>query len=390
MNATIELHDIPIADNHCFAFAPSSEKITEDQFVRLFSVGGPTVFGVKTNLSSSETAELARSAVAFKHSIRLLSRFLGCANDLKSVVDARNKRSADFAGYVRNLFGSVNLRALMIDSGFQPVSVAEFRTYAPAQVGWVFRIEPLVKQLLESEGSFKELIAKFDEALLQAVRNRCVAFKTIIAYRSGLDLQVASEEDARADFDRVAKEGRLEWFGPLAKRLRDHLVLRTIKTCIRHDKVMQIHTGLGDTDIVGTKCNPILLQSFLKHEEVLPAKIVLIHGGYPYFFEAAWLANVLGNVHVELSTPLPPYFAPPASSRRFVETIQAAPTRKIVYGSDAGEIPEMHWLSAKIGKSALQLALGKLIELDILDEPEAQQIAREILFENAKRLYKLD
>jgi len=390
MKTEIVLDDFPVADNHCFAFPPQASKMAKEDFVRLFALGGFSVSGTKARLEPEEVLEQVRSSVSFKHAVKLLSEFFGCKNDLDSVVDARNRRSREFPKYVRELFDSVRLQTLLIDSGFQTVSVDEFKTYVPARVGRIFRIEPIVKQLLETETSFNALLAKFDEALLRAVRDGCLGFKTIIAYRTGIEIEFASEDDAKTDFERMMrKQEPTAWFGPLVKKLRDYLVRRTIETCVKYEKVMQIHTGLGDTDVVGSKCNPILLETFLKHEQIQPAKVVLIHGGYPYILEGAWLANVLPNVYVELSTPLPPYFAPAVSARRYIETIQQAPSRKIVYGSDAAEIPEMHWLSAKMAKHALQVTLEKLIELGMLDEGDAKEIAKNILFENVRRLYKL-
>lgn len=390
MKRRIVLDDFPVADNHCFAFPPQASKMIKEDFVRLFAVGGFSVSGTKVQIEPEEALEQVRSAVSFKHAIKRLSEFLGCKNDLDSVVEARNRRSKEFPKYVKELFDSVRLQTLLIDSGFQPVSVDEFKTYVPTRVGRIFRIEPLVSQLLEAETSFNAFLAKFDEALLGAVRDDCLGFKTIIAYRTGIDIAFASEGDAKTDFERmIRKQEPRAWFGPVVKKLRDYLVRRTIEWCIKYDKVMQIHTGLGDTDVVASKCNPILLETFLKHEHIQPGKVVLIHGGYPYILEAAWLANVLPNVYLELSSPLPPYFPPAVSARRYIETIQQAPSRKIVYGSDAGEIPEMHWLSAKIAKQALQVTLEKLVELGMLDESDAKEIAKNILFENVRRLYKL-
>lgn len=390
MKRIISLDDFPVADNHCVAFPRKAKVITRDEFVGLFLLGGPTVSGSKAVVSSEEAYEQAQSAVSFRHAIRLLSEFLGCEKKLDSVIEARNKKSMEFSHYLRELFGSVHLTDLVIDSGVQPVDLDEFKSYVPARVAWVFRLEPLVKQLLETETKFDDFIRRFDEALVEAIQNGCVGFKTIIAYRTGLDISLASEDDARADFKRMSRgQEPTAWFGPLVKKLRDHLVRRATETCVKHDKVLQIHTGLGDTDIIGSKCNPILLEHFLKEEEVQPAKIVLVHGGYPYVLEASWLANVLPNVYLELSTPLPPYFAPAVSVRRYIETIQQAPSRKIVYGSDAHQFPEMHWLSAKIAKSTLNLTLEQLIELGMLDEGDAKEIAEDILLNNVRRLYKL-
>jgi hypothetical protein len=384
------LNDFSVADNHCLAFSPKASVITRDEFIQFFSLGGPSVSDSRTGVNAEEAADQVRSAVSFKSAIRLLSEFLGCERNLDSVIETRNKRSREFSNYLKELFGSVHLTHLVIDSGFHPIDLDEFKSYVPAHVAWVYRLEPLVKQLLETETKFDEFIRKFDEALLKGIQDGCVGFKTIIAYRTGLDISLTSEEDARTDFERMFRGHELTaWFGPVVKKLRDHLVCRATEICVKHDRVLQIHTGLGDTDIVGTKCNPILLEDFLKEDKVRPAKVVLVHGGYPYILEASWLANVLPNVYLELSSPLPPYFAPAVSVRRYVETIQQAPSRKIVYGSDGHQFPEMHWLSARIAKSTLNLSLKQLVELGILDEDDSKEIAEDILLNNVKRLYKL-
>jgi len=391
MRTKIDLESLPIADNHCFAFAPTAGVLGKEQFMRLFALGGPVVFGSKAVISREEMSEQVHSSLAFRYAVKLLSDFLETEKKIDSVAEARNKRSKDFPGYLKELFGDVGLKTLVIDSGFQPVTLDEFVSYAPVEVGRIFRLEPFVKQLLETEPDFEGLIRKFDETLVSEISEGCIGFKTVIAYRTGLDINRAAENVARVDFEHMRNgEEPKAWFGPVVKNLRDHLINRTIDICIKHNRVLQIHTGLGDTDIVGSKCNPILLQDFLKEEEVQNAKVVLIHGGWPYIIEASWLANVLPNVYLELSTPLPPYFAPAVSVRRYTETIQQTPSRKIVYGSDAGELPEIHWLSAKVAKSTLQATLEQLVGQEMLDEDDAFEMAEQILYGNVKRLYPFD
>jgi hypothetical protein len=391
MRATIDLGSLPVADNHCSAFPPTARVLGKEQFMRLFALGGPLVFGSKAVITPEEMSEQVQSSLAFKYAVKLLSEFLETEKEIDSVTEARNNKSKDFPHYLNELFRDVGLQILVIDSGFQPVTLDEFKSYVPTKVGRTFRLEPFVKQLLETEPDFGGLLRKFDETLVSEIKEGCAGFKTVIAYRTGLDVNRVTENLARADFEhaRNGLEPRA-WFGPVVKNLRDHLIGRTIDICIKHNRVLQIHTGLGDTDIVGSKCNPILLQNFLKQDEVQNAKVVLIHGGWPYVIEASWLANVLPNVYLELSTSLPPYFAPAVAVRRYIETIQQTPSRKIVYGSDAGELPEIHWLSARVAKSTLQATLEQLVGQGMLDEDDAFEMAEQILYGNVKRLYSFE
>jgi len=114
--------------------------------------------------------------------------------------------------------------------------------------------------------------------------------------------------------------------------------------------------------------------------------VILIHGGFPYTSEAAWLANVFPNVYFELSAPLPPTFLPALSRARFREIVENVSATRIVYGSDAIEIPENYWMSAKLAKRALGGALGDLVTEGVLDVDEAHRMGDLILNSNAMKL----
>ena len=181
----------------------------------------------------------------------------------------------------------------------------------------------------------------------------------------------------------------MAWFGPVAKKLRDYLLLRAFVNSVELGAPMQLHTGLGDTDIVVAKCNPGLLLNALKDPKYQPTKVVLIHGGFPYTTEACWLANSLPNVYVELSAPVPTYFSPAISPERYKQMMQLAPVSKLIYGSDGGEFPEIHWLMIKMAKWSLSRALSSLVDDGAILREDALQYAELMLNGNARRLYKL-
>ena len=116
--------------------------------------------------------------------------------------------------------------------------------------------------------------------------------------------------------------------------------------------------------------------------------MVLVHGGYPYTSEAAYLTNAFPNVYMDLSIIFP--FACGGASSRLLEILELAPVSKVLYGSDGFTIPELHWVSAKVGKDILGEVLERLVKLEVLDEDEAYESASMILSENARRLYKLE
>jgi len=381
----LDISDLPIADFHCFSF-PAGRRLTRGALARIFVSGGPTVMGVARRVHEGDLA----NTVAYRRMIHELSLLLKSKNDDVSLLAKRNEAAEDFRRYVTLLFDDAKIEHLFLDNGLEPVSFETFRGYAPGRLHRILRTEPVLKKLLESSKTFSELFNSFDDEISSAVRkNGFVGFKSVIAYRTGLDVSASDETEAKRSFRAYKEGGELtEWFGPRVKPLRDFLLQHVAERARKLGGFLQIHTGIGDTDIIAERCNPLLLKNFLKSEAVSRIPVILIHGGYPYTLEAAWLANVFPNVFFELSTPLPPYFLPALSNVRFRGALEMVPTARLVYGSDSHDTPEMHWLSAKLGRRALAEAMGDLVAEKVLDEDEAIRASREILSRNALRLLR--
>lgn len=378
----MDLEGQEVTDIHCFSFAPV-KRHTRASLTKLFTAGGPTVMSVNPARRQGDLA----ASVAYRRMIRMLSELFGTRDTEAEVLRTRNRLATKYAEYVKLLFGDARIEGMALDDGLEPVPYEKFRRYSPAKTYRILRIEPLVKRLLESSLTFQELSDSFDEALLGAVRKRgFVGFKSVVAYRTGLDIGNPAEREARLSFGARRDGSEREWFGPKVKPLRDYLLSRTAALASRLRVFLQIHTGLGDTDVVAEKCSPLLLARFLKRDEVSKTPIILIHGGYPYTDEAAWMCSVFPNAHFELSTPFPPMYLPAVSRERFRRVLEVVPTSRVVYGSDSIETPEFHWLSAKLAKEALGGAVGDLVGEDVMDEDEGVRTAARVLDGNGKRL----
>jgi hypothetical protein len=196
------------------------------------------------------------------------------------------------------------------------------------------------------------------------------------------------ESVARQDF-LAAKQGRagVAWFGPRVKAFRDFLIVRALELSIDLDVPMQIHTGVGDFDILLDQCDPALLYDLLKDDKLRHASVVLVHSGFPNNQNAAFMASVLPNVFLDFSLTIP--FLNPLSHERLKETLEIAPSSKVMYGSDGFNIPEIFWFSAKVGKRALEKCFTSFAEEKLYDENEINQKAKQILSENATQLYRL-
>ena len=389
----LDLTEIPMLDNHCFMFAEKTKSLSISDFEQYYLPGGPTAMGLSYNEGSATSSFLMKSSVAFPNFVKELGKYFDCDPDIDSIIKIRNTQSEDYREYLRNLFGDVNLDWLLTDTGNIKVEDLQnsFLNWIPIKGRAILRLETAIKQLLEETKTFSEFINSYDQVIKDAIRKKgCVSFKSVIAYRTGLEIENVGEEDAKQDFNRyLNKEEKIEWYGPVVKKLRDYLFTYTLRRCAELNVALNVHTGIGDTDIVASKCNPINLTNILKDEENRKAKVVIIHGGFPYTMEACWLANVLPNVYIELSPPMPPYFAPAVSAKRYREIIEFTPGPKIIYGSDAGSFPETHWLIAKTAKKSTARALSDLIVDEAINENEAYHLARIIFSENAKRLHNL-
>lgn len=385
MSTILDLTNVPVLDLHCFEYNHTPLKPAD--LYGLFALGGIIVGSIPEDQLLPHKARLAENTVTYRTFLKTWSRFLGCEATTESAIAARN--NSDFEDYTRSLFKDVNLETIIVDNATNTMEQTdEFGRSFPGTYRKTFRLETLVRDLLGSETSFDNLVAKFDSSIENAVKKHgCTSFKTVIAYRTGLDIEIVTEDAAKTAFD--DRNSDVRWFGPYAKGLRDFLIRRAMIKSIPWGTPVLIHTGLGDTDIVASKCNPANLTDLLKDPEVMPAKIVLIHGGFPYTLEAGWLANVLPNVYLELSCGVVPYMEPAIGVRRYSDLLQWVPLPKLIFGSDAGDYPEFHWYYAFYAKQKMAVALGKLVDEEIFTEQEALKEARNIFYNNASTLLNL-
>lgn len=320
--------------------------------------------------------------------VKILSRFLQCKPDLEAVAAARSARAEDFDNYVAELFGDARIRGLVLDGAYPPLSEEDVKRL-PAKVVKIFRIDTLIKDLLAQQDSFNNFCTAYDRGIRKAItREGYVGLKSIIAYRTGLKIQRVDLKEARADFFEVRKgQADLAWFGPRVKKLRDFLFIRAMELSVDLNVPMQVHTGVGDYEIVLDQCDPSMMYDLLKDDKLRHATVVLVHSGFPNNQNAAYMTSVLPNVFLDFSLTIP--FLNPASHKRLMEILEIAPSSKIMYGSDAFNLPELFWLGVKIGKRALEKCFADFRHEGMFDENEVNQKARSILFSNANELYNL-
>ena len=393
----LDFSKLPVVDAHCHSYLESPKLMHGAEFSRYSNIlAAPPNFlegsfkppDYQLQRSKSRLSAMDREQPYSNLMVRWLSEFFRCKPDFDAVATARSRRAGDFDEYVRELFENVHLRGLVMDGAYPPLSDNDLKHF-PAKVVKIFRIEPLINDCLAKYETFEEFCTAFDSAIRKAINDEgCVGLKTIIAYRTGLKIRRVEETDAKSDFQ-SAKKGKAEraWFGPKVKCLRDYLTVRALELSIDLDIPVQIHTGVGDYQIVLDQCDPGLLFELLTDDRLRHATVTLVHSGFPNNLNAAYMASVLPNVFLDFSLTIP--FLNPISHQRLVEILEVAPSSKVMYGSDGFGVPEVFWFSAKLGKRILEKCFTQFLEEKVFDENEVYRQAEMVLNRNASELYNV-
>ncbi len=258
--ADVDLSGIEIVDAHTHPYR------LED-LVAKGSEGFDTraMFLGESFLSSSQMhAELWPVADAFTDSTvyalalrRWLAAHLGCEPTREAVTAARQAAiQTDAVAYTKGLMEAAGVVAVLSDEGYPqpPIPANEFAATIGVTVHRVTRLEPWVLQ--HRDGTFDELVSGVeDEAERAAADPNCVAYKSIVAYRTGLDI---GDPDASAAQDAFERWRSDDWAETRehAKPVRDFLIHRTLAVAKANDRPFHFHCGGGRPGHQPGACGP--------------------------------------------------------------------------------------------------------------------------------------
>ncbi|WP_266081964.1 amidohydrolase family protein [Haladaptatus caseinilyticus] len=356
----------PLIDNHAHAVEPLSHETVTQSFASFFTEG---------NLSQ----ENARHTLNYRSVLDLLGeQFDG--KDEETLLECR--ADVDLGEYTQALLSQTNTEYILVDDGFPDVSPSEFATYTDVAIKPIHRIENAAEAMIPNYNSVDSFEDAFVAHLDDVLSEEFVALKTVVAYRTGLDIHEHDRDALRTAYENVRKKwsGRLEH--PV---LNDYIVHLAAEAAARHDVPLQFHTGFGDADANPRFVDPTYLYEFLRTHADTP--IVLLHGGYPYTRAAGYVTATLDNVYLDLSlaTPFIQHGVEPLIS----QALELAPTTKLLYASDAFSVPELYLLAERRFRADLTSVLERLHQDGFMTEEYAEKVARSILRENAVRLYDL-
>ncbi len=281
---------------------------------------------------------------------------------------------------------AARVSVLCVDTGFTPeplTSPAGLGDLAGATAHEIVRLERVAEDVAAAGVG----AAAFADAVRSALATRtapAVAVKSIAAYRTGLDLRAERPSDAEV----AAAAGR--WLascrtGP--PRLADETLQRFLIWCgVDLRLPVQFHAGYGDSDVDLHRGNPLLLTPLLRAIRPTGVPVTLLHN-YPYHREAGYLAQVFPHVYVDAG--LATHNLGARAPALLAEALDLAPFGKFLYSSDAFGLPELHYLSAALFRSALSSFLRTGLNEDLYSERTVVRLTRMFCADNAKRVYRL-
>ena len=318
--------------------------------------------------------------------VRWLARHMGCEPTRQAVTATRASAiQADAVGYTKGLLEAAGVVAVLADEGYPqpPIPAVEFAGTIGVPVSRVARLEPWI--IARREGSFDDLVAGVETDATEAASDQnCVAYKSIVAYRTGLDVGDPSPSEAAEAFARWRADDWRET-REHAKQVRDFLIRRTLAVAKANDRAFHFHCGGGDPDIDLAHSSPKGLFPLLVDVQHQP--VVLVHSGFPWVEEGAFIASVLPNVYLELSELIPWGWGQVESALELI--VGSVSAAKVMYGSDEAGEPEGFWVAALMARAALQRVLGSLVDRDYVAVDEAKRLGRLILADSCRGLHGL-
>ncbi len=376
----LDLTDISVVDNHC-------HPVLLNQHLDMLDFRG-----YFTEASDRSFAERhVPNSVYYLWALHQLATFYGCAHTEEDVLTARNSMASD--ALLEHLYRAANIDTFVLDPAY-PVSS---ECYSPERMGQLghcrtakmLRLETLMQQLILEEDDFDAVLERFSIEVSYAREHGFCALKSIVAYRTGLNIAEWKKDEAAASFAMAREEAIEQGYLRIShKPLIDYLLHVAFQHAAEQQLPVQFHTGYGDSDTDMRLGNPLQLRAVLERREYATMPVILLHESYPYTQLGAYLAAVYPHVYFDLSYTIP--FVDKLEMLAFTrQAISVAPASKLMFSTDGIHVPEMHWLGAIRGRSVLAQVLAEMIDADEIDEGQAYDIAQQILHDNAYAVYQL-
>lgn len=241
----------------------------------------------------------------------------------------------------------------------------------------------LVKAKLQPE-TFDDYLGMISTTVDQLDKAGIAALKMNFAYWRDVSIDVVEKDEAGDVF--AKKDTSPKRY----KALQDYILRHLIAKAATVGLPIHIHVGPTAVTKPMETTSPARFDPFLWLPDIKPAKILLLHGCYPYTREAGFMVGRAGDVpNLYLDVSLMWFLvqgAPESLVPILRDWILAGLVPRMIYGSDSPHVLGI-MLAALNARHALYLTLQALVDEGSITEEQALEMAVAILRENAKTLY---
>src|SRR5436305_7221199 len=376
----LDITSIPVVDNHC-------HPVLLNQHMDALRFRSYCTEATDPSFAEKHVP----NTVYYLWLLRQMATFFGCERNEDDILAARSRLGSDTL--LEHLLRAAHIDTLVLGPAYPHSSAC----YTPERMGQLghcravkmLRLETLMQELTLDYEDFDEVAERFSERVRQAYEHGYCALKSIVAYRTGLNIAEWSKDEAAASFAEAyahaIEQGQLRI---AHKPLIDYLLHIAFQHAAEQHLPVQFHTGYGDSDTDMRLGNPLQLREVLERKDYHTMPVVLLHESYPYCQLGAYLAAIYPHVYFDLSYAIP--FVDRLDMVAFTrQALSVAPASKLMYSSDGTSLPEFRWAAALRGRSVIGQVLGEMIEADEIDEQQGYYLAQFILRETAHTVYEL-
>ncbi|MFI6516838.1 amidohydrolase family protein [Spirillospora sp. NPDC050679] len=290
----------------------------------------------------------------------------------------------------RRFLAAAGLEALCVDTGYLPeplLEPAELGRMAGARAHEVVRLERVAEDAVAG-GVGAGAFASEVRSRLGAAAATAAAAKSVAAYRAGLELagERPTAAQVAAAAGRMLREADRAMAGRSAPpRADDEVLHRFLVWCaVDLGLPVQFHVGYGDADADLRRGDPLLLTDLLRALEPTGVPVLLLHN-YPFHRQAGYLAQVFGNVFVDVG--LAAHNLGDRSAALIAELLELAPFGKVLHSSDAFGLAEFYHLGALLFRRGLAACLQEGVDAGSWTRADAARLAGLAAAGNARRVY---
>jgi glutamine synthetase len=412
------IQSFPVIDNHAHNLLNEDHAYGSSDF---------PFESITSEAQGSALTDHVHSSLSHVRAMKQLAQLYGCSEGLRDIKAARYEWvRRDYQGLIKACLEGTH--AIMMDDGLNKEVVNPYtwhRQFIP-QVSRIVRIEAVAAEILEQlvlvagllrPGNDADWERDQTEALLirfnGEFRNQIRAFandpdvrgfKSVICYRTGLDIGLQSRKALRPQHSLTESDLLTAFHGFLQHAVRnnnyrierkafnDYLVVAVCDVLDHRAKAegeslpFQFHTGLGDSDINLITANPAYMQSLI---QAFPnVDFVLLHTSYPYTREAGYLASAYANAWLDIGEAFP-MLSRDGQESVLKQALELSPASKILWSTDGHFYPETYWLANRQFREILDNTLRTGVLAGDYDIPQAIDMAVDIMFWNSNSLYKL-